>query len=82
MAETYPNSGILSRNKRKEQDKHPDHTGSATIDGKDYWVNAWVKDGKDGKFFSLSFKLKEGRQDSRPAPSGRRTPDLDDDIPF
>ena len=32
------NRGSISKNKRKEQDKHPDYRGSATIEGKQYWI--------------------------------------------
>lgn len=80
------NRGALFRNHRKEKDTHPDHQGTINVDGKDYWLSAWVKtSSKDGsKFFSLSVKPKEVNApprepaDSTPAPSK----DFDDDIPF
>lgn len=84
MAKQYDNnnSGALFNNDRKEQDNHPDRTGSATIDGREYWVNAWIKEGKKGKFLSLSFKPKDeaksggrGRSDNR---SNRRRDDDED----
>lgn len=60
--EQKPNSGSIFNNERKEQDSHPDRTGSCNIDGRDYWVNGWLKKTKDGKpYLSLSFKLKEAR---------------------
>jgi len=68
--ETRDNSGTLGRNDRCTTDKHPTHKGKARIDGKDYWVSAWVKEAGQNskapgqKFFSLSFEPCE-RQDTQ-----------------
>jgi hypothetical protein len=36
------------------------NTGSVLIDGRKYWLNGWVKDGRDGKkFLSLSVRPAE-----------------------
>jgi len=58
------NKGILGRNKRKEKDTHPDHSGSINIEGVEYWLSAWIKTNNSTgeKFFSLSVKPKEQRQ--------------------
>lgn len=89
MAEQRDNSGVLFRNDRKEKDSHPNATGTAMIDGIEYYVSAWTKDGQKGKFQSLAFKRKDERaQEIRNQPRrddrdsyGNR--DLDDgDLPF
>lgn len=55
------NSGSLFKNDRREKDTHPHATGSALIDGVEYWVSAWTKEGAKGKWQSLAFKKKEER---------------------
>jgi hypothetical protein len=84
-----PNSGSLFRNDRKEEDNHPDHTGTCNIDGKEYYINAWVKEGRNGgkKFFSMSFKPKLARDRAVPPTGGKRDPrpaedDFSDSVPF
>lgn len=84
--EQKDNSGALFKNERKEQDTHADYNGNVRVDGHDYWINAWVKEGAKGKFFSLSLKRKDGtaaRPESFTPPVKKvveRT--LDDDVPF
>ncbi len=82
MSYDNTNRGTMGRNKRRESDKHPEFTGSINVDGKNYWINAWVQENKaDGsKFFSLSVKPKEGGHEA-PAPVQKQAP-LDDSIPF
>jgi hypothetical protein len=84
------NRGALFKNNRKAADTHADYTGTLNINGVDHWISAWVKDGKQGKFFSLSIKPKDGTS-TRPespekfkAEAKRVFPDatLDDDLPF
>lgn len=83
--ERRDNSGTLSRNDKKQKPSHPDHRGQATIDGVEYWIGAWIKEGSYGKFFSLNFQRKDEAR--KPAPRSRDDDDeddddLDDDIPF
>ena len=91
--ELRDNSGSFFDNDRKEKETHPDFNGSAMIDGVQYWVSVWRKDGRGGTFYSMSFKPKEARAaeirreaESRPEPAqqggGNFSRDLDDEIPF
>lgn len=84
-------SGSLFINDRKDKDTHPDRTGTALIDGVQYWMSGWIKKKADGTpYMSLAFRRKEQRQEPAPSPrpqrrddpisTGRR--DMDDEIPF
>ena len=89
MSYDNTNSGMLARNDRKEKDTHPDFKGSINVDGKEYWLSAWVREGKEGgkmagkKFFSLSVTQKDA-PNSAPVPqksAPKSFDQLDDDIP-
>ena len=75
------NRGSISKNKRKEQDKHPDYRGSCTIEGKQYWISAWIKQ-KDGEsFLSMNYQAKE-EQAAKPQQAKSKSSYDDDDMPF
>ena len=93
--ELRDNSGTLFRNDKREKDSQPHARGEAMIGGVLYEVAAWTKEGRNGRFQSLSFKEKEAhreRQDSKPKRSygeesggmygGGSAAALDDDLPF
>lgn len=89
MAQQYDNTnrGLLSRNTRREKDTQPEYTGSINIEGREFWLNGWVKEKKDGsgKFFSLSVKAKEPITIGPDEPRNGYAPlneQLNDDIPF
>lgn len=74
-------SGSLFKNDKRQNDKQPEYKGDCLIDGVAYWISAWVKDGKNGKFFSFAFKPKEqGGGNKKPSPNYQ--PDTQDDVPF
>ena len=39
MQEQKDMTGVLFKNNSKETDKHPDYTGKATVDGKEYQMD-------------------------------------------
>ena len=78
------NRGTLGKNRRKEKDSHPEYTGTLNVEGKEYWLSGWVKDGpENSKFFSLSVKPKEAKpQGNGNPPPSNNNPFPEDDIPF
>ena len=88
---TYDNTnrGALFKNDRKTKDTQPGYTGSLNVDGVEYFLDAWVKDGKNGsKFFSVSVKRKDKQAEPARAPAAPKAApssgfdDMDGDIPF
>jgi uncharacterized protein (DUF736 family) len=76
-------SGTLFKNDRKTTENHPDFTGSIMINGKEHWFSAWTKEGKKGKFLSVS--VGKEKEESKPAKlyeSVKSDPFIDDSCPF
>lgn len=87
MSKDKDMSGILGKNTRRQKETHPTHSGRCMVDGKQYWISAWVKDGQDGsRFFSLAFRPKmasehSGATQNPPAQTAGKDA-ADEDIPF
>ncbi len=77
MSEQRLNSGVLFKNAKKERDSQPDYDGKINVEGTEYYLSAWIKEGARGKFMSLSVKPKtEQPVLTKPKPNG------DPDIPW
>ena len=81
--EQKPNTGSLFKNDDRKEETHPHAKGTALIDGVEYWVSAWTKESKNGKFQSLAFKVKDKQESRKPEKQPAREPGEDDsDFPF
>ena len=73
------NTFALFKNDKGDNPKRPDYTGMANVDGIEFQLSAWIREGKNGKFMSGTVQPKnEARQ---PAKSSSKADDSDD-IPF
>jgi hypothetical protein len=89
MATDYDNtnSGALFRNDKDGGNPNwPDYRGSVNVEGKEFWLDAWIRESKkDGrKFMSLRLKPKMARAHGAPKnpPVPQADHDFDDPIPF
>lgn len=80
------NTGILTRNiECDETRKQPQYRGSMNVDGVEYWISAWVQEGKPGsklegqKYFSMKYEPKQ-QQAQQPPPKPQAA--VDSGIPF
>jgi hypothetical protein len=65
------NSGNLFKNtdKTTENPNWADYQGEVNVKGTLFYLSAWVKEGKNGKFFSLALKEKGRQTISEPSKS-------------
>ena len=69
--EKKDNSGVLFKNDKKETEKHPDYKGNIMVDGNEYWLSAWIKEGKTGKFMGLAVSPRDAQPPAGKVPYGQ-----------
>jgi hypothetical protein len=77
--EKRDNSGVLFKSDKKDNERAPEYKGNIMVDGNEYWISAWIKEGKNGKFMGLAVSPR----DAQPPANKPVAKNLDDsDIPF
>lgn len=86
MSERRDNSGVIFRVREKQKETFPDYEGNCTINGQEFWMNAWLKKDKNGNtFMSFAFKPKKlpAGQTKQPSFEDSKADDgFQDAIPF
>jgi len=72
------NTFALFKNDKGDNPKRPDYTGNLNVDGIEFRVSGWVREGAKGKFISGSVQMKEtqGETRSKPVVEGEDLGDL------
>jgi hypothetical protein len=53
------NTFVLFKNDKGDNPKRPDYTGNANVDGIEFRISGWIREGANGKFISGSVQMKE-----------------------
>ena len=88
MENNKNNSGALFRNDKRETEKHPEYTGNITIEGKEFYISAWVNESaRTGqKYFAIKATPKAATAPATTTattrPQTSTIADPVDDLPF
>jgi len=86
--ETKVNSGTIFKNDKKTAENQPDYRGKINVDGKEWEISLWVKEGqKAGKYFSAAIKEPWVKPDevqalAKPVQTNLMNETDDDGLPF
>ncbi len=86
--ETKVNSGTIFKNDKKTAENQPDYRGKINVDGKEWEISLWVKEGqKAGKYFSAAIKEPwvkpdEAQTTAKPVQTNLMNETDDDGLPF
>ena len=73
--------GFLFKNDNKKNENHPDYNGKIHINGKDYYLSAWINTAKSGnKYMSVTIG-NEVAEKVEEKPQTAKKSDIDD-LPF
>jgi len=73
------NTFTLNKNDKGDNPRRPDYRGELNVDGIEFNLSGWVREGANGKFISGSVSIVKAKSEvrSKPAVEG-----ADEDVPF
>jgi hypothetical protein len=75
--------GMIFKNTKKEKESQPEYRGEIkTPSGELLEISLWVKEGKNGKFFSASIKPPYKKDEQLPPAETNKIPNDDLGLPF
>jgi uncharacterized protein (DUF736 family) len=86
--EQKQNTGAIFKNDKKTAENQPDYRGKINVDGKEWEISLWVKEGqKAGKYFSAAIKEPWVKPDevqtpAKPVQTNLMNETDDDGLPF
>ena len=73
------NTFTLNKNDKGDNPKRPDYRGKLNVDGIEFTLSGWVREGANGKFISGAVAMVEAKGDARSKPA---VEGADEDVPF
>jgi hypothetical protein len=71
------------KNEERKTDKHPHFKGSGEIDGVEYWVSAWKREGDNPKAPALKLRFTKKKETHQQGmDQAKAAVEFDDGIPF
>lgn len=73
------NTFTLNKNDKGDNPKRPDYRGKLNVDGIEFTLSGWVREGVNGKFISGAVAMVESKGEVRTKPA---VEGADEDVPF
>lgn len=72
------NTGYIGKNKNKTSDNQPDTKGALNVEGVEYWISGWAKQGDNGPYQSIKLTRKDAAQGGAKSKPAASRPQNDD----
>ena len=73
------NTFALFKNDQGDNPKRPNYTGNLNVDGIEFRISGWIREGANGKFISGAVAIVEAKTEERAKPA---VEGADEDVPF